>query len=82
MLSHINVGCGEDVTILQLAQVVARTIGYNGTIHTDPSRPDGTLRKLMNSTRLNDLGWYPKVGLEVGLKKAYLDFLTKYATQD
>lgn len=82
MLSHINVGCGEDVTILHLAQVIAGIIGYNGTIYTDPSMPDGTFRKLMNSTRLNNLGWHAKVGLDAGLKKAYHDFLTRYAAKD
>ena len=75
MLSHINVGCGQDVTILEVAQAVARIVGYTGQIHTDPTKPDGTPRKLMDSTRLNALGWQSKVGLEAGLKAAYQDFL-------
>ena len=79
MLSHINVGCGEDVTILEMAQAVARTVGYTGPIHTDPTKPDGTPRKLMDSTRLNALGWQAQVGLEVGLNDAYEDFLAHYA---
>ncbi|MEJ7138208.1 GDP-L-fucose synthase [Amphibiibacter pelophylacis] len=79
MLSHINVGCGEDVTILEMAQTVARTVGYTGPIHTDPTKPDGAPRKLMDSTRLNALGWQAQVGLEVGLKVAYEDFLARYA---
>ena len=79
MLSHINVGCGEDVTILEMAQAVARTVGYIGPIHTDPTKPDGTPRKLMDSARLNALGWQAQVGLEVGLKAAYEDFLAHYA---
>lgn len=82
MLSHINVGCGEDVTILEVAQAVARTVGYTGQIHTDPAKPDGTPRKLMDSTRLNALGWKAQVGLDAGLQAAYKDFLNKYATQD
>lgn len=82
MLSHINVGCGEDVTILEVAQTVARTVGYTGQIHTDPAKPDGTPRKLMDSSRLNALGWQAQVGLEAGLKAAYEDFLTNYATQE
>ena len=82
MLSHINVGCGEDVTILQVAQAVARTVGYTGQIHTDPTKPDGTPRKLMDSSRLNALGWQAQVGLEAGLKAAYEDFLTNYATPE
>ena len=79
MLSHINVGCGQDVTILEVAQAVARTVGYNGPIHADPTKPDGTPRKLMDSTRLNALGWQAQVGLEVGLKAAYEDLLAHYA---
>jgi len=81
MLSHINVGCGEDVTILEVAQAVARTVGYTGPIHTDPTKPDGTPRKLMDSTRLNALGWKAQVGLEVGLKAAYEDFLAHSAAE-
>lgn len=82
MLSHINLGCGEDVTILEVAQAVSRTVGYTGQIHTDPTKPDGTPRKLMDSTRLNALGWKAQVGLDAGLQAAYKDFLNKYATQD
>jgi GDP-L-fucose synthase len=79
MLSHINVGCGEDVTILEVAQAVARTVGYIGPIYTDRAKPDGTPRKLMDSTRLNALGWHAQVGLEAGLKAAYEDFLAHYS---
>lgn len=81
MLSHINVGCGFDITILELAQAVASTLGYPGAIQTDPSKPNGTPRKLMDSTRLNTLGWKPQVRLDVGLGVAYKDFLEKYAAQ-
>jgi len=81
MLSHINVGCGEDVTILEVAQVVAHAVGYTGLIQTDPTKPDGTPRKLMDSSRLNSLGWNAQIGLEAGLKSAYEDFLTRYAIQ-
>jgi GDP-L-fucose synthase len=82
MLSHINVGCGEDVTILEVAQAVARAVGYTGTILTDHTKPDGTPRKLMDSSRLNALGWKAQVGLDAGLQAAYKDFLKKYATQE
>lgn len=81
MLSHINVGCGQDVTIKELAESVGKVIGYQGEITYDPSKPDGTPRKLMDSTRLNALGWCHKVGLEDGLKMAYEDFLKNYRTQ-
>lgn len=75
MLSHINVGCGHDVTIKELAEAVGKTVGYQGGITFDPSKPDGTPRKLMDSTRLNSLGWTPKVDLIKGLGLAYNDFL-------
>lgn len=63
MLSHINVGYGEDMTIAAVAEAIARTVGYAGRIEFDPSKPDGTPRKLMNSERLPRLGWLPKVDL-------------------
>jgi GDP-L-fucose synthase len=75
MLSHINVGCGQDVTILEVAQAVAQAVGYTGQISTDPTKPDGAPRKLMDSSRLNALGWRARVTLEAGLKAAYQDFL-------
>ena len=78
MLSHINVGCGHDITIRELAETIARVIGYAGDITRDPTKPDGTPRKLMDSTRLNALGWQAQVGLEAGLEKAYEDFLQNH----
>jgi GDP-L-fucose synthase len=75
MLSHINVGCGQDITIRELAEATGKIIGYTGEIRFDPSKPDGTPRKLMDSTRLNTLGWTARVGLEEGLQLAYDDFL-------
>ena len=74
MLSHINVGCGEDVSIIDAARLVARTVGYAGEIKTDPGKQDGAPRKLMNSTRLNALGWVPRINLSEGLALAYQDF--------
>lgn len=79
MLSHINVGCQEDVSILATAQLIAKTVGYSGEIVTDPSKPDGTPRKLMDSSRLNILGWTPKTSLAEGLAAAYQDFQELYA---
>jgi GDP-L-fucose synthase len=78
MLSHINVGCGYDITIRELAETIARVIGFEGDIAFDASKPDGTPRKLMDSTRLNALGWQAQMGLEAGLKKTYEDFLKNY----
>lgn len=77
MLSHINVGYGDDVTIAQLANLVAKTVGFTGSIDYDATKPDGTPRKLMNSTRLNQMGWKATISLEKGLKMAYQDFLEK-----
>jgi GDP-L-fucose synthase len=79
MLSHINVGYGEDVTILELAHQVAAATGYAGDILTDPSKPDGTMRKLMDSSRLRTMGWTPKIGLAEGLSLAVSDFRTNHA---
>jgi GDP-L-fucose synthase len=75
MLSHINVGSGYDVTIKELAEAISKTVGYQGEILFDASKPDGTPRKLMDSSRLHTLGWHAKVGLIEGLEKAYADFL-------
>jgi GDP-L-fucose synthase len=81
MLRHVNVGCGYDITIRELAETIARVIGYAGNIGFDPSKPDGTPRKLMDSTRLNALGWQAKVGLKAGLEKAYQDYLQNHTAQ-
>lgn len=78
MCSHINLGSGEDITILTLAKLVADTVGYQGRLITDLSMPDGSPRKLMDSSRLNKLGWQPSVSLEEGLKIAYADFLRNH----
>ncbi len=75
MQSHINVGYGDDVTIAELAHAVSEAVGYSGDIKFDTSKPDGTPRKLMDSERLNALGWKPQVDLKSGLKQAYADFM-------
>jgi GDP-L-fucose synthase len=74
MLSHINVGFGSDVTIAELAQTVGQTVGYQGAIEFDSSKPDGAPRKWMDSARLGKLGWRADVGLMQGLAIAYQDF--------
>jgi GDP-L-fucose synthase len=73
--SHINVGSGKEVTIKELAETVKDVIGFTGKITWDASKPDGTPRKLMDSSRLNALGWGAKVTLKDGLARAYADFL-------
>jgi GDP-L-fucose synthase len=75
MESHINVGFGSDITILELVQAVAAAVAYQGKINLDSSMPDGAPRKWMDSSRLNRLGWQPKVALQSGLQLAYSDFL-------
>jgi GDP-L-fucose synthase len=70
----VNVGVGEDLSIAELAALVAQVVGFEGGIVYDTSKPDGTPRKLMDSSRLLSLGWRPQVGLEQGLRQAYEDF--------
>jgi len=79
MLSHINVGCGEDVSILELAQMIAQITGFKGAITTDPSKPDGTMRKLMDVSRLADMGWSADIPLERGVEETYRWFLDNAA---
>lgn len=76
-LSHINVGYGSDVTIAELAQTIARVVGYGGRIRFDVDKPDGAPRKLMDSERLQAMGWRATVALEEGLRRAYLDMKTQ-----
>jgi len=78
MLSHINVGWGDDVTIADAARTVAQVVGYTGQIVFDTQKPDGTPRKLMDSQRLRALGWLPKIEFETGLRLAYQDFLANF----
>ena len=77
MESHINVGSGTDVTIAELSEIVAREVGYGGIISFDSSRHDGSPRKLMDSKRLRNLNWQPKVELTEGIRLAYVDFIDK-----
>ncbi len=70
-ISHINVGTGEDLTIAELAGVISEIVGFKGKINYDSSKPDGTPRKLMDVSRINNLGWKYKTSLQEGIKKAY-----------
>lgn len=74
MLSHINVGSGREVSIRELAETVARVVGFRGRVEFDATKPDGAPRKLMDSSRLHALGWRATIGLEEGLALAYRDF--------
>jgi GDP-L-fucose synthase len=73
--SHVNVGTGSDVTILEAAQLVMAAVGFAGKIVTDPTKPDGTPRKLMDSSLLASLGWTPRISLEDGIADAYRHYL-------
>lgn len=75
----VNVGCGEDVSIGELAALVARVVGFRGALVFDPTRPDGTPRKLLDVSRMRAMGWRPTVGLEEGIGRAYRDFLERGA---
>ncbi len=79
MLSHINVGTGIDCTIREMAETVAKVVGFEGKVVFDKTKPDGTSKKLMDVSRLSSLGWNYKVGLESGLRKTYKWFV---ANQD
>jgi GDP-L-fucose synthase len=74
-LSHVNIGTGSDVTIAQLAQIIAKVIGFKGEIVFDTSKPDGTPRKLMSIEKIKALGWQAEYDLETGLKQTYAWFL-------
>ncbi|MGA7994806.1 MAG: GDP-L-fucose synthase, partial [Bradyrhizobium sp.] len=71
----VNIGTGEDITIAEFARVVAKTVGYTGAISFDPSRPDGTPRKLLDVSRLAGLGWRARTSLEDGMRLAYRAYL-------
>jgi GDP-L-fucose synthase len=71
----INIGCGEDVTILELTRLVAEVVGFTGEIVLDPTKPNGTPRKLMDGSKLKALGWHPRIGLREGIADAYRAFL-------
>jgi GDP-L-fucose synthase len=74
----INVGAGEDISILNLAEIIAKEIGYNGSIRFNSDYPDGTMRKVMDTTRINNLGWKPTTTLEEGIRKTYEYYKQKY----
>ena len=71
----VHIGCGSDVTIKELAETIARICGYKGRVVFDASKPDGAMRKLLDSTRLTQLGWRPKVSLEEGIRKTHEAYL-------
>jgi GDP-L-fucose synthase len=80
MLSHINVGTGIDCSIRELAETIAKVLGFNGSLEFDAMKPDGTMRKLMDISRLKSLGWEASISLEQGLTSTYAWFLEHLQT--
>jgi GDP-L-fucose synthase len=74
---HVNVGSGKEVSIMELAKMIAHIVGFSGELTTDPSKPDGTPSKLLDSSKLNELGWRPRISLQDGLTSTYAWFLAK-----
>ena len=74
-INHINVGSGSDISIHDLSKMIKEVVGYKGQIEFDNTKPDGTMKKLLDSGRLNNLGWKSEVSLKEGLKKTYIDYL-------
>ncbi len=81
MQSHINVGFGEDVTIAALASLLAEITGFNGVVRFDTDKPDGTMRKLMDSSRINAMGWRPEISLDEGVRQTYKWFTNGLSNQ-
>ncbi|MDP7609983.1 MAG: hypothetical protein QF814_09725, partial [Candidatus Marinimicrobia bacterium] len=80
-LTHLNVGTGSEISIEGLASLLSELIGYQGTINYDDSMPDGTPRKVMDVTRINQLGWKHKIDLEDGLAMTYSSFVENGVTK-
>ena len=76
--SHVNVGSGSDLTVLDLAKLIAAVVGFTGEIVIEPSKPDGTPRKLLDTSKLASLGWHPKIELEKGLASTYAWFVDRF----
>ena len=79
--SHVNIGCGEDLSIMSLAKLIAEIVGFEGQILTDPSKPDGTPRKLLDVSKINALGWRAQTPLTKGIQQTYQSFLKQYEQQ-
>lgn len=75
---HINIGWGEDISIKQLAEIIVRELGYKGTLEFDTTKPDGTPRKLLDTSKINNLGWRPSIKLEDGIRRTILEIVDKF----
>ena len=76
-MSHINVGSGKDIRIAELAEIVQEVVGYDGAVSWDTSMPDGTPRKLLDISRLTQLGWEPRINLREGIESTYQGYLAQ-----
>jgi GDP-L-fucose synthase len=74
----VNIGCGTDVSIKELAELIVAEVGYEGQLVFDTTKPDGTPRKLMDTSKINNLGWVPIINLEAGIKKTILEVQDKF----
>jgi GDP-L-fucose synthase len=74
---HINLGSGYEVSISKLSKIISKIIGYKGKIVFDKSKPNGTKRKLLDSSRIAKMGWKPKIKIMQGIEQSYIDFLNK-----
>ena len=74
----VNVGWGKDISIMELAELIKKLIGYNGALALDTSYPDGTYQKLLDNSLINSLGWQPSIRLEEGISNAIEDFQLKW----
>ena len=75
--SHVNAGCGEDISIKDLSEIVRTTVAYEGEIVWDTTKPDGTPRKLLDVSKLNNLGWKPAISLEEGIKQVSINYMNR-----
>ena len=74
----VNIGWGEDISIKEIAQLIANEVGYTGDLEFDTSKPDGTLRKLMDTTKINNFGWKPSIGLQEGIARTILEVINQF----
>ena len=74
-ISHINVGYGDEISIINLANMIKKIVGFNGELDFDTSKPDGTLKKKLDCSRLKDMGWEPSIKLEDGIKTTYKHYI-------
>jgi GDP-L-fucose synthase len=75
---HVNIGWGEDVSIKELAYIIASEVGYTGALEFDTTKPDGTPRKLLDTTKINNLGWKPSIKLEDGIRRTIVEVKDKF----